>query len=209
MALWTTKDETLMQRVQQRDDQAAFADLVHRWQAILERAAHRMLNDRHKSEDIVQETFSRLYLKRSQYRANAKFSSYLWRILVNLCQDEFRRRQSASRFLESVGNFSDLEQTPGDEDCPQTKVERLETVASVRQALDALPDAIRVVVVLRHYEDLKFREIAAVLDIPEGTAKTRMAQGLNLLAKALQPTITPDPEASGFLSLKAISPLPR
>ena len=91
----------------------------------------------------------------------------------------------------------------------ETLMQRLETVASVRQALDALPDAIRVVVVLRHYEDLKFREIAAVLDIPEGTAKTRMAQGLNLLAKALQPTITPDPEASGFLSLKAISPLPR
>ena len=193
MTFWIKSDETLMNRVQTRADEAAFAELVHRWQPRLESLAYRMLHDRHRSQDLVQETFSRLFAKRHQYRSQAAFSSYIWRIIVNGCQDELRKRRSQSQwFAEETAEESPL--APLHQECtPAVETEKNEEAAVVRRALATLPDPIRIIVVMRHYEDLKFREIAEVLGIPEGTVKTRMAQGLNLLAKQLNPILSGAP----------------
>jgi len=187
MAFWITSDEKLMSRVQSRGDEGAFAELVRRWQGRLEQASFRILNDRHRSEDLVQEAFTRLFLKRDQFRSDARFGSYLWRITINLCQDELRRQQSAKRHViesddpEAMNSVLDMKGNPGRE------TEKLEEAAAVRKALTTLPDQVRIIVVMRHFEDLKFREIAAALNLPEGTVKTRMVQGLSLLAKQLRP----------------------
>ncbi len=200
MAFWITSDEKLMSRVQTMGDEAAFSELVHRWQARLEGLAYRVLHDSHRSQDLVQEAFSRLYTKRHQYKAKAAFSSYIWRITANLCQDELRRRRSRLRcFTESIADETQDSISTADP-APDSETERNEEAAVVRQALCSLPDQIRIIVVMRHYEDLKFREISEALGIPEGTVKTRMGQGLSMLAQKLNPILSQDSETRSLRS---------
>ena len=80
-----------MWRVQMQDDTEAFAELVRRWEGPLRSLCARMTGDVHRAEDLAQEAFTRLFLRRKSYRAEAKFSTYLWRIAINLCYDELRR----------------------------------------------------------------------------------------------------------------------
>lgn len=207
MAFWITSDETLMSRVQSRGDERAFAELVQRWQPRLEQASYRILNDRHRSEDLVQEAFTRLFVKRDQFQSGFRFGSYLWRITINLCHDELRRRQSTKKYLietddpEAMSSILDLGSSPASE------TERHEEATAVRDALATLPDQVKIIVVMRHYEDLKFREIAEALKLPEGTVKTRMIQGLALLEKQLRPITASNRISRSNPSKKGTAPL--
>ena len=195
-ALFAVTDEQAMWRVQMHDDAEAFGQLVARWQAPIKRLCVRMLGDDHKAEDACQEAFARVYAKRKDFQHGAKFSTFLWRVATNLCLDELRRikrRREFSPFGERDGTDErDIwEEMPGATETPDHCAAEQEDAVRVRQALMELPDHYRSVVVLRHYEDLKFREIAEVLGIPEGTVKSRMAEALSLLAHALR-TSGPD-----------------
>src|SRR5215472_8843481 len=86
-------DEQAMWRVQQADDEAAFALLVRRWEGPIQRLCERMTGDAHAAEDLAQETFVRVFAGRKEYQPDGKFSTWLWRIALNLCYDELRRRQ--------------------------------------------------------------------------------------------------------------------
>lgn len=192
-------DEQAMWRVQMHDDHGAFTVLVQRWQTPLRRLAVRMLSDEHRAEDVAQETFSRVFARRRDYRPEHRFSTWLWRITLNLCHDELRRRQrrpespleappDASEDGASAGPWGG-QQLAAESATPAEHAALADTAVRVRQALKDLPALYRSVVVLRHYECLKFSEIAAVLAIPEGTVKSRMVEGLARLAKALGPVL--------------------
>jgi len=185
-------DEQAMWRVKMDDDAEAFADLVARWEKPIQRLCARMLGDIHRGEDLTQEAFARVFARRKNYEPTGKFSTFLWRVALNLCYDELRK-------INRRGEFS-LDESRGDDDAPSVEIvdtagptpdsqlaarERAETV---RRALLELSEPYRVVVVLRHYEGLKFREISDVLDIPEGTVKSRMAEALTQLSDILNKT---------------------
>ena len=186
-------DEQAMWRVQSQDDAHAFAKLVERWEAPIQRLCTRMTGDTHRGEDLAQETFTRLFARRKDYQPTGKFSTFLWRVAMNLCYDELRRihrraedsldEDETTETLASLESFIAVEPTP---DVWLLEQERAELV---RQAVLRLPEVYRSVVVLRHYENLKFREIADVLDIPEGTVKSRMAEGLTQLGRLLKPQL--------------------
>ena len=184
-------DEQIMWRVRSHDDPEGFAQLVNKWQGPIQRLCVRMLGDSHRGEDLAQEAFARLYAKRHDYKPAARFSTYLWRVAMNLCYDELRRlkrRPETSLDAEpfdSEETFSILDAHAPVETTPESEIEGRERAEIVRTALQKLPEHYRAVVVLRHYEDLKFREIADVLDIPEGTVKSRMAEGLQQLSEIL------------------------
>src|SRR5690349_11911091 len=185
----TPSDEQIMWRVRSNDDAEAFAELVNKWQGSIQRLCIRMIGDAHRGEDLAQEAFARLYAKRHQYEPAARFSTYLWRVALNLCYDELRRlKRRPETSLESFDTeepFSILDAHASVETTPESEMQNREQVELVRQALQKLPEHYRAVVVLRHYEDLKFREIAETLDIPEGTVKSRMAEGLQQLSQIL------------------------
>src|SRR6185503_17139373 len=86
-------DEQAMWRVQMQDDHRAFAHLVERWEAPILRLCARMTGDLHRGEDLKQEAFARVFVRRKGYRPPAKFSTWLWRIALNLCYDELRKRE--------------------------------------------------------------------------------------------------------------------
>jgi RNA polymerase sigma-70 factor (ECF subfamily) len=195
---WPTSmtDEQAMWRVQYEDDHAAFAQLVQRWEAPIQRLCARMTGDLHKAEDLAQEAFTRVFHKRHDFNPTAKFSTWLWRIAINLCHDEQRRRMRRPELsIESTGNEEEdrpqMEFASGDGG-PAEAMQALERAEQVRRALMKLPEHYRGVVILRHYENLKFQEIAEVLGIPEGTVKSRMFEGLARLAVLLRDVRNPD-----------------
>ena len=186
--MFSISDEQAMWRVQTHDDAQAFAQIVRRWEGPIQRLCTRMTGDAHRGEDLAQETFARLFSRRKAYHCQGRFSTFLWRVAVNLCYDELRKisRRSESSFEaesdESLGNFQEFVSI---EPAPDQNAVEHERNDLVRQAVMRLPEAYRTVIVLRHFENLKFREIADVLEIPEGTVKSRMAEALSQLTRLL------------------------
>jgi RNA polymerase sigma-70 factor (ECF subfamily) len=184
--LFTLSDEQAMWRVQQHADEDAFAQLVGRWQSPIRNLCVRMTGDLHKGEDLTQEAFVRVFEKRSQYQPDAKFSTWLWRIALNLCYDEQRRIKRRSETALENEEGEAVVELVADASGPADQAEAGERADMVRRALVRLPETYRTVLVLRHYEGLKFREIADVLDIPEGTVKSRMVEALGQMERLLK-----------------------
>ena len=204
-SLFSMTDEQAMWRVQTQEDPAAFAQLVRRWEKPIQSLCARMLGDIHRGEDLAQEAFSRIFAHRKNYEPGAKFSSYLWQIALNLCYDELRRvrrRPTISLDVELADGSPALREFADERPGPDADAADSEQAAAVRDALLKLPESYRAVLVLRHYEDLKFREIADVLDIPEGTVKSRMAEALTQLGRLLESTLTRKPGSIADRSAK-------
>src|SRR5580658_4624173 len=102
-------DEQAMWRVQNEEDQAAFAQLVKRWEGPIVRLCARMTGDLQRGEDLKQETFARVFARRKDFRPDARFSSWLWRIALNLCYDDLRRRYRQPLLAEDIAASSQME----------------------------------------------------------------------------------------------------
>jgi len=188
LEVFAFSDEQVMLRVQRESDPHAFAVLNRRWRKRIERFCGWQMGDVHRAEDIAQEVFMRLFVKRDQYRHEGRFSNYLWRLAVNACYDDQRRSQRRVELSlnKENGNGSTGESLlESAEPSPAAAALRQEQTELVRWALLQLPEHYRVIVVLRHYEGLKFREIAEVLEIAEGTVSSRMAEALSRLERQL------------------------
>src|SRR5688500_18133441 len=178
-SLLTVTDEQAMWRVKMDDDPQAFAQLVQRWQGPIQRLCIKMLGDTHRAEDLTQEAFVRVFARRKDYEPVGRFSTFLWRIALNLCYDELRKiNRRGESFLEDGADERGEFEFAAEGLAPDVQLAEEERAEGIRRALLQLPEPYRVVVVLRHYEGLKFREIGEVLDIPEGTVKSRMVEAL-------------------------------
>jgi len=189
-----------MWRVKIYDDHEDFDRLVKRWEEPIRRLCSRMVGDPHRGEDLKQDTFLRVFEKRKNYEPKGRFSTFLWRIALNLCYDELRRQKRRREFLNTT------EPEPGGEDAcepasetagPDARTATLEEGELVRRAVMQLPEMYRAVVVLRHYEDMKLSKIAEVLEIPEGTVNSRMAEALVRLSRMLEPKLKGAPSHFG------------
>ncbi len=187
--LFRTSDEQLMWRVKLEDDAQAFGSLMKRWQTPIEHLCARMTGDSHRAEDLAQTAFTRVFARRAEWVPSGKFSTFVWQIALNLCRDELRRVKRRSECsLDEMDESGDdgLNVVPSEEPSPAAQAEIAERAGLVRGALLKLAPHYREVVVLRHYQQLKFREIGEVLGIPEGTVKSRMAEALTQLNLLLQ-----------------------
>ena len=110
-SLFSISDEQAMWRVQMDDDAEAFALLVERWETPVQNLCTRMLGDAHRGEDLAQETFARVFAKRKDYESRAQVSTFLWRIALNLCYDELRKRERR-REMPLEGGFESGEFAP-------------------------------------------------------------------------------------------------
>ena len=192
--LLAVTDEQAMWRVKMDDDNEAFARLMDRWGQPIRNLCTRMTGDAHRAEDLAQETFARVYAKRQEYEPSGRFSTYLWRIALNLCHDELRRPHRRWTTATSSADPDGIpEEAASEEPGPAAIMAARENADAVKGALLDLSESHRAVLVLRHYENLKFREIAAVLGIPEGTVKSRMAEALIQLAGRLAPVLDDRP----------------
>ncbi len=189
-SLFSTSDEQTMWRVKMQDDSQAFARLVSRWESPIQRLCARMTGDPDRARDLCQEVFVRVFTRRAAWEPTGRFSTFLWRIALNLCHDELRkikrRGESSLDGADEVGAVDEAMFT-AETPAPDIQADASERGELVRRAIMKLDPLYREVVVLRHYEQLKFHEIAEALGIPEGTVKSRMAEALTQLRKFLKP----------------------
>jgi len=189
-SLFAISDEQAMWRVQTQDDHSAFALLVERWREKIRQLCIRMTGNPHLGDDLAQDVFARVFDKRREFKGASKFSTWLWRIAVNRCYDEMRRpaNRATTESLDDENSTVVLDINVADVRTPRDSLATREEAECVRQALVRLPENYRTVLVLRHYENLKLREIAEVLGVPEGTVSSRMAEALVQLTGLLEPT---------------------
>ena len=187
-------DEVLVVRFQS-GDRAAFALLVRRHQNGLFNFALRSMRERTAAEDIVQEAFVRVALNAAEFKADARFSTWVYTIVRNLCIDQarknaLRRHPSLDQArTTSEGDGPTLGEMTADKhgraDIERTiDGERLKT--RMVAAIDALPDDQREVYLMREMSNLRFKEIADITGVPENTVKSRMRYALERLQEALE-----------------------
>ena len=186
-------DEQAMWLLRTADNQEAFELLIKRWEAPIFRLCARMVGDVHRGEDLKQEAFSRVFARRKEFKMDAKFSTWLWRIALNLCYDELRKVQRRSRLFEA--DEADDSTVVPDTAGPYLSLVRHEEGNLVRQALLRLDEHVRTAVVLRYCEGLKLREIAELLEVPEATIQSRIAAGLARLTRILHPKFSESPHS--------------
>jgi RNA polymerase sigma-70 factor (ECF subfamily) len=162
----------------QNGDREAFCELVRRFRVGVIDVVYRMCGNSDVAEDAAQQTFLSAWRSLGSFRPQTSFRSWLYRIAINAAVDILRREQPAVDIellpLAAPGNGL------------QAQVERRERAQRVRQAVLALPEAGRAVLILREYQNLSYAEIAAALDIPIGTVMSRLNYARQLLAERLK-----------------------
>ncbi len=170
-------DNQLMVAVREERCVRSFEVLVNRWREPIARLCYRMVFSWDDAEDMTQEVFARLFQSRQRYQTTAQFSTFLWRIAINRCRDFTRSAERKKMKQQEIFETKRSElKSVGKSD---------ETTDRVRAALAQLTPMYREVLILRHYESLKFNQIAHVLQIPFGTVASRMSKALRLLGEQL------------------------
>jgi len=168
-------------------DSAAFSTLVLRYKSKLYTSIYLLLKDKYLAEDMFQDVFIRVIdkLKKGLYKEEGKFLPWIMRIAHNMCLDYFRKvkRLPAMKMSDDSDFFEQLDiSAPGSD----SRMMAAETTNQVREILDMLPDEQREIIILRHYADLTFKEIAALKHISINTALGRMRYGLINLRKTIE-----------------------
>lgn len=175
------EDGALMARVKQGDEQA-FADLVDRYKDRLVNYLTRMTRSRERAEDLAQEAFVRVYRSAGRYRERGQFQAFLFRIATNQLRTEERR---ASRWRGLLPSLAAEQRHRPQAPSPQSAALCAEAVDAVTVAIGRLPLHYRAPVVLREIEGWPYARIAEALGCPEGTVKSRVHRGKDILREDL------------------------
>ena len=182
-------DHELVKKVLEGDG-TAYRGLVERYQGRIYSVCYGMVRNREDARDLAQEAFVKAYKNLHRFRLQSSFYTRICRIAMNVSIDHLRRQKTrrAEAFDEGIatresGGVISLEHRRHD---PGRNLERKRLQARIVDALDQLPEEQRQVVVLREVEGLAYKEIAAVLDIPEGTVMSRLYYARKKLQSALK-----------------------
>ena len=191
-------DLQLVERVRQ-GDQRAFGILVEKYQRKLQRLLSRMVRDPHEVEDIAQEAFIKAYRALPQFRGDAAFYTWLYRIAVNTAKNYL-----ASRGRAIMRTMSDQAMNDDDEPDerlaardeggdPEKELLSKQVAIAINQAVDALPEELRQAITLREMEGLSYEEIAETMACPIGTVRSRIFRAREAISAKLRPILgTPD-----------------
>ena len=181
---WT--DEELVAR-SRGGDLDSFNQLILRWERPIYALAYRVIGREDDARDVCQEAFLRAFRALPGFKGQAKFSSWLYRITLNLCRDWIRRHRRApvSQIPEGVDPF-DLAAQSGAVESIEDLAARRELTAVVEEAMRFLPEEQRTAIILKEYHGMTFQEIADLQGCPLSTVKTRLYQGLIVLRRHLE-----------------------
>jgi RNA polymerase sigma-70 factor (ECF subfamily) len=174
-------DEALMVRVR-RDDRGAFETLIRRYSTPILTFLTRLLGDRAEAEDVFQEVWLAIWMKRAGFDATRKFRPWAYRVAANRCADRARRRPRPL----AAGS---LGLVPAAAAAPEAGAVRGEALSAADAAIRDLPPVQREIVVLRLYGSLGYGEVADILGVTESTARSNMSLALRSLRKRLEPWV--------------------
>jgi RNA polymerase sigma-70 factor, ECF subfamily len=177
-------------------DQKAYELLVIKYQRRIERLIGRMVRDTDLVEDIAQETFIRAYRALAQFRGEAQFYTWLYRIAVNTAKKalvDLKRDPLVSETALRGGDEEDETSTVENElttaETPETVLAAKEIAAAVNSAMEALPDELRQAVSLREIEGLSYEDIAEAMNCPIGTVRSRIFRAREAISARIKPLL--------------------
>ena len=179
-------------------DQKAYELLVLKYQRRIERLIGRMVRDTDLVEDIAQETFIRAYRALSQFRGEAQFYTWLYRIAVNTAKKalvDLKRDPLVSQTTLRGGGGEEEDETSAVEneltsaETPETVLAAKEIAVAVNSAMQALPDELRQAVTLREIDGLSYEEIAEVMNCPIGTVRSRIFRAREAISAKVKPML--------------------
>jgi RNA polymerase sigma-70 factor, ECF subfamily len=175
-------EESQLVKAALEGDKEAFGEIVTRYQKMVARTVKSMLGDSVFSEDIGQEVFIKLYYSLSEFRGEAKLSTYIQKIAVNLTLNEIKRRKRFFSMFSQKGNNEMYEFEVADHDT----AERKEASELVNKALLAMDPKFRVIVMMRMLQGYSTKETAEILDLPVGTVLSRLSRAQEQLKSILE-----------------------
>jgi len=182
----TLTDEELVAR-SRTGDVDSFNQLIVRWERPIYALAYRVLGREEDARDICQDTFLRAYRALPGFKGQAKFSSWLYRIALNLCRDWIRRqRRNPVLQLAEDADPAELSADAGPVESIEDLVARRELSSIVGDAMRSLSEEQRTAIILKEYHGMTFQEIADMQGCPLSTVKTRLYQGLAQLRRHLE-----------------------
>ena len=179
------QDDLVLVSASKNGDQEAFAQLVQRYQRRVFNLVYRMLQQYEETTEITQETFLAAWQGLPAFRGDARFPTWLYRIAYNcsLKQIELRKRDRALQVaLEAEKNL----ESANDEQHENAELDARDRQILVQEHLSHLPTKYRIVLILRHLQDMSYEEMAEILTMPIGTIKTHLFRARNLLKERLQ-----------------------
>ena len=184
------EDRKLIERARQGDERA-YRALVKKYERPVFNICLRMMRDRDAAEDLAQDAFIKVFSMLERYNPTYAFSSWLFKITSNLCIDSMRKRRIDTLPMDEPirserGEFKRQYAAP--EDTPEKIVVTDERMKMLTDAIDLLPPHYRIMIVLRHQEDLSYEEIAETLEVPLGTVKARIHRAREMLKRRLENT---------------------
>jgi RNA polymerase sigma-70 factor (ECF subfamily) len=185
-------DQQLVERAQ-RGDKRAFELLVVKYQRKLGRLLSRFIRDSAEVEDVAQEAFIKAYRALPSFRGESAFYTWLYRIGINTAKNylvaQGRRAPTTTGFdSEEAENFEDGEQLR-DANTPENELMSKQIARTVNETMDALPEELRTAIVLREIDGLSYEEIAAVMNCPIGTVRSRIFRARETIAERLRPML--------------------
>jgi RNA polymerase sigma-70 factor, ECF subfamily len=191
-------DTLLVQRTLE-GDQRAFEMLVVKYQRRVERLIGRMVRDTDLVQDIAQETFIRAYRALGQFRGEAQFYTWLYRIAVNTAKKQLMELKRDPIVLMSSLSSSDDDETSGlehelnaqvaDAETPEAILASKEIAQAVNAAMDALPKELGQAIAMREIEGMSYEEIATALDCPIGTVRSRIFRAREAISARIKPML--------------------
>jgi len=191
-------DAMLVQRTL-AGEQRAFDLLVIKYQRRVERLIGRMVRDTDLVPDIAQETFIRAYRALSQFRGDAQFYTWLYRIAVNTAKKQLLELKRDPLVYQSQMKTGDDDETSApehelnphaaDHETPEAVLASKEIAEAVNAAMDALPEELRMAISLREMDGLSYEDIALALDCPIGTVRSRIFRAREAISQRIKPML--------------------
>ncbi|MBO8130215.1 MAG: sigma-70 family RNA polymerase sigma factor [Candidatus Marinimicrobia bacterium] len=179
-------DEELIAKFQ-NGDEGAFEELVHRYAGRLLNFVYRFVYDKKEAEDIVQDTFLRVYMNRHAYREIAKFSTWIYTIAANLAKTFLRKKKYRKvMFLSQMGPDENKDfEIKDEEEIRIIEKDMRVDEETIQRALLKLPEHFKTILILRDIQELSYEEISNILEIPIGTVKSRINRARLRLQKEI------------------------
>lgn len=180
----TEEDDTLLVAASKQGDQDAFAQLVQRYQRRVFNLIFRMLQQYEEANEITQETFLAAWQGLPSFRGDARFPTWLYRIAYNCSLKQLEQRKR-DRALQTAMQAEQVLECANDDNRADAELDTHERQAMVQEHLSQLPAKYRIVLILRHLQEMTYEEMAEILTVPIGTIKTHLFRARNLLKERL------------------------
>ena len=173
-------------------DHTAFHELVGQYKKKIYYLACDITGDHQEAEDISQEVFLRVYRFLDGFKKQCRFSTWLYRITINVCFNAQRKRKEEPKMaipsweVANVGSNPGTPQLEDESFSPRKALEKKELTTKIKSAIDSLPEVLKMTFILREFEDLSYKELAKALRCSEGTIKSRLCRARETLRQELE-----------------------